>query len=240
MSFYSDIRLISDFLPEALPLTFDFDATFHKVAQSFCTWPVALNDHGIKINLFEWGLISDYMTTPEKIKECRNSMANARSEKILQDKKSYWYRIRNNRCIAFTTGFFEHREAGLKRKVPYFIKVQGEPLFAIAGLYNYAPELQTGEAKGTFTLITRSANTLMAKIHNGGSNAGRMPLMLTKELALQWLNPFLDESQMNGILNYEIPSENLEAWPVKSVRVRKDDNKSVIEPVAHEFLEGLG
>lgn len=240
MSFFSNIRLVSDFLPEALPLTLDFDPTFHQVAQSFCNWPVALYEEGIRVKIFEWGLIGDYMNTPEKIKECRNSMANARSEKVLDD-RSYWNRIRQNRCIAFTTGFFEHREAGMKRKVPYFIKVKDQPIFPIAGLYNYStiPDKETGELRGTFTLITRPANTLLMEIHNGGPNAGRMPLILTKELALKWLDPALTDESMRDILQFEIPSGNLDAWPVRSVRVKKDDNEMVIERMEYDGLEQL-
>jgi putative SOS response-associated peptidase YedK len=242
MSFFTNIRLVSDFLPDVQPLLFDFEPTFHKVAQSFCNWPVALHDgEGISIKLFEWGLIGDYMNTPEKIKEARNSMANARSEKILEDKNSYWYRIRKNRCIAFTTGFFEHRDIGAKRKVPYFIRLKGLDLFPIAGLYNYSPvpDPETGEMKGTFTIVTRTANSLLTIIHNGGMNAGRMPLILTKEMAMEWLEPALSDDRMKTILSYELPSQEMEAWPVRSVRSRKEDTGLVIEQMAYDGLEDI-
>ena len=242
MSFFSNIRLVSDFLPDAQPLLFDFEPTFHQVAQSFCNWPVALHDGGaIKMKLFEWGLIGDYMNTPEKIKAARASMANARSEKILEDRNSYWNRIRNNRCIVFTSGFFEHREVGAKRKVPYFIRIKGCELFAIAGLYNYSPipDPATGEMKGTFAVVTRAANELLTIIHNGGMNAGRMPLVLTKEMATEWLDPELSDNRMRSILQYEMPSADMEAWPVRSIRSRKEDNELVIEKMQYDGLEEI-
>ena len=168
-------------------------------------------------------------------------MANARSEKILGDERSYWNRIRMNRCIVFTTGFFEHRDVGAKRKVPYFIRIKGCELFPIAGLYNYSPlpDPDTGEMKGTFAVVTRPANELMTIIHNGGINAGRMPLVLTREMAMEWLDPNLSDERLKTILHYELPSQDMEAWPVRSVRSRKEDNELVIEKMAYEGLEEI-
>jgi putative SOS response-associated peptidase YedK len=84
-------------------------------------------------------------------------MCNARSEKILNDDRSYWKRIRPQRCLIPVTGILEHREIkGWKNKVPYFIKIKDRPRFCIPRLYNYAPDLQTGEVRATFTLITSS------------------------------------------------------------------------------------
>ena len=85
MSFFSNIKLIADYLNIKEPLTIDFEATYHRVAQAFGEWPVVINDDGYKIKLFEWGVIADYMNTPEKVKQYRTSMANARSEKIIDD-----------------------------------------------------------------------------------------------------------------------------------------------------------
>jgi putative SOS response-associated peptidase YedK len=218
-----------------------FEPTFHKVAQSFTKWPVVLNEDGYKIKLFEWGVIADYMNTPEKIKEYRTSMANARSEKIIADKRSVWHRIKSKRCLVFTTGFFEHYDTGLKKKIPYFITIKGEPIFCFAGLYNYSPipDLETGEAIGTFSIITRSANPLMAKIHNGGANSHRMPLILKKDLAIKWLAKDLTDDGIEEILNFEFPASKMEAWPVNTIRTRKSDTKDVIKEMRYENLTEL-
>ncbi len=241
MSFFSNIKLIADFLKINFDNTIQFEPTYHKVAQAFNKWPVVINDDGLKIKLFEWGVIADYMNTPEKIKEYRTSMANARSEKIIDDKRSVWHRIRNQRCLVFTTGFFEHHEAGFKKKVPYFIKVKGQPVFCFAGLYNYSPipELETGEVTGTFSIITRPANTLMANIHNGGANSNRMPLILTKVLAEKWLIEKLQDEEINEIIHYEFPADEMEAWPVNTIRTRKADDENVIKEMKYENFPGL-
>ncbi len=237
MSFFSNIKLIADFMNIKDEINIQFEPTYHKVAQSFPKWPVVINDGGYKIKLFEWGVIADYMNTPEKIKQYRTSMANARSEKIIVDRRSVWHRIRQQRCIVFTTGFFEHHDAGLKKKIPFFIKVKNETIFCFAGLYNYSPvpDLETGEAIGTFSVITRDANPLMAKIHNGGNNSHRMPLVLTKELAEQWLEEDLSDEKINEILHYEFPETEMEVWPVNTIRTRKDDGEKVLEQVEYEL-----
>lgn len=230
MSFFSNIKLVSDFLP-AKSDDLHFEPTWHKVAQSFCTWPVVVNEDGFKLRLFEWGVIADYMNTPEKIKEYRTSMANARSEKILDDKRSVWHRLRQQRCLVLSTGFFEHQDTGGKKKLPYFIHVKGQPIFCFAGLYNYSPlpDPETGELIGTFSIITRAANPLMATIHNGGTNSGRMPLLLPKEKAIQWLDKSLTDDSLRTILDYEFPESEMEAWPVNTIRTRKEEGPRIIE-----------
>lgn len=232
MSFFCNIKLISEFLDINSTDEIAFDATYHRVAQSFETWPVVVNDEGYKIRLFEWGVIADYMNTDEKIKMYRTSMANARSEKILDDKRSVWHRLRNNRCLVFTTGFFEHHDAGLKKKVPYFIRVKNEQLFCFAGLYNYSPipDPETGEAIGTFAIVTRAANPLLNKIHNSGPNGNRMPLILTSALAKKWLEKDLTDAAVKEILDHEFPERELEAWPVRTIRTRKSDDETVTAP----------
>lgn len=233
MSFFSNIKLIADYLDIKAPLTIQFTPTYHQVAQTFGEWPVVINEEGYKIKLFEWGVVADYMNTPDKIKQYRNSMANARCEKIIDDRRSIWHRLKKQRCLVFTTGFFEHHDAGLEKKIPFFIDVKNEPVFCFAGLYNYAPlpDKNTGEIKGTFAIITRSANTLMAKIHNGVPNGNRMPLILTKELATKWLDNQLTDEEISTILQFEFPGNKMEAWPVNTIRTRKEDNESVIEKI---------
>jgi putative SOS response-associated peptidase YedK len=229
MSFFSNIKLVTDYLGMgASPL--QFEPTYHRVAQSFGRWPVVTNDGGWKVELFEWGLIADYMNTPEKIQEYRTSMANARSEKLLDDTRSVWHRLRRQRCLVMTTGFFEHQDTGGKKKQPFFIRLKDQELFCMAGLYNYSPlpDPETGEVKGTFTVITREGNEKMKEIHNGGPNSGRMPLILTKELALEWLNPGLNDEGIRKIAHYECPSDALDTWPVNTIRTRKADDASVI------------
>ena len=156
-------------------------------------------------------------------------MLNARSERILDDPKSYWNKIRQRRCLVPVTGIYEHREvAGFKTKIPYFIKVKREKLVFLPGLYSVVelPDKETGELvrRYTYTIVTREANSVMRAIHNGGENAGRMPLFLPFEMAQEWLFE-LTESRYREILRYEMPSDKLEYWPVNTIRGPKAANR---------------
>lgn len=249
ISFSSGIELITDYLPGIAidtQLHIDFDTTLHVQAQAYRKYPVIIFEDGrYKVQVFEWGVIADYMNTPEKIKKSRQWMCNAQSEKVIHDKKSFWRRIRGKRCLIPVTGIYEHREIkGWKNKVPYFVRQHDRPLFCIPGLYHYAPipDPETGEVKGTFTLLTRPANAVMKQIHNGGPNAGRMPLFLPKELELQWLQPDLDDEAIQSILDYELPAEQLEYWPVFSIRTTRPrpDGKTKTEMFDWPDLPPLG
>ena len=93
ISFSSNIQLISDYLPDLVvnaQLPIDFDMTIHVMAQAYRKYPVIIFEDGdYKLRPFEWGVIADYMNTPEKIKQSRQYMCNAQSEKIIISKNGY-------------------------------------------------------------------------------------------------------------------------------------------------------
>ncbi|HEX6334694.1 MAG TPA: SOS response-associated peptidase family protein [Flavisolibacter sp.] len=249
ISFSTRYELITDYVPGLLPdpqLPIDFDLLLHVQAQAFRKYPVIIFDEGVyRLRAFEWGIIADYMNTPEKIKKQRSSMCNARSEKMIDDKKSYWHRIRRHRCLVPVTGIFEHREVkGFKNKIPYHVWLKDRPMFCLPALYHYPPfgDVETGEITGTFTVVTRPANPVMAQIHNSGEQAFRMPLFLPKELELKWLQPDLTDEEIQEILNYEIPSGHLEYTPVYTIRSTKPrpDDQGKTAPFEWPNLPPLG
>jgi putative SOS response-associated peptidase YedK len=249
VSFSTRYELITDYIPDLVidrQIQINFDHLPHVQAQAHRKFPVIIfEDAHYKLLPFEWGVIPDYMNTPEKIKKGRASMCNARSEKIVEDKRSYWHRIRKKRCLIPVTGFFEHREVkGWKNKVPYYIHLKEGPIFCLAGLYHYpqVADPETGEVTGTFTVITRPANALMAQIHNGGENAFRMPLLLPKELEIKWLLPDLSDEEMNEIMGFEMAPEEMEYTPVYTIRTTKErpDGKGKLDAFAWPGLPPLG
>jgi putative SOS response-associated peptidase YedK len=248
VSLHAPIEMIQEQVPGLVvdpQLQLDLETHQHVLAQSFRKYPVVVSEDGVPhLRLFEWGVIADYMNTPEKIRESRTSMCNARSEK-LQDKRSVWYRLRNKRCLVPVSGFFEHREiSGWKNKVPYFIRVQDKPLFFLGGLYNYSPlpDIETGEVKGTFTVITRPANDLMKLIHNGGPNKYRMPMVLSHEDQQKWLDPSMKDEELIRMTEQEFPAQKMEAWPVFSIRTTKPrpDGLLSYERFKYDNLPELG
>lgn len=204
----------------------DFDLSIHMMAQAHRKSLVVVKENGqYHGKMFEWGVISKGMKTPELVKARRRTMCNAQSERVVKDDKSAWYSIRNQRCLVPVNGIFEHRAIkGWKNKVPYYVQLKGREMFCLPGLYNYPPFPQnpeTGEVTGTFTIITRAANEVMKMIHNDGDNAFRMPLFLPKELEMKWLEPSLSDEEMQQILEYEMPASALEYKTVYSIRTTK-------------------
>ncbi|SEO18638.1 SOS response associated peptidase (SRAP), partial [bacterium A37T11] len=86
-------------------------------------YPIIMREEsGLALDDAEWGVDPVYlMKDPKKYADMRKNMVNARSERILEDKRSMWYRLRKNRCLIPVSGTFEHRHInGWKKKVPYF------------------------------------------------------------------------------------------------------------------------
>ena len=253
ISFTVNIKELEDYFPDLVfdaQIEINFDATIHIIGHDYGHHPIIYTNRQDMIphcRLMEWGCIPYYIKDENKFLRQRASMLNARSERILEDIDSYWYKIRNRRCLIPVSGVFEHREIrGWKKKVPYFISLKGQPMFFLPGLYSVAelPDLATGEVvkRWTYTLITRDANEVMKMIHNGGENKYRMPLFLTVEMAKEWLDEQLTPERYKQILNYEIHSDQLEYHPVFTIRGRtpRADNKPKTEYWQWEKLPVLG
>lgn len=229
ISYYSKLDIIDNYFPQLThdgDIQFDLDMSTHFMALGHSRYPVITQEaDGYHRKYFEWGIIAEYMDTPEKIKVMRKSMVNARSEKIIEDKRSFWHRIRRTRCLIPVTGIYEHREIkGWKNKVPYYVTLKDRPMYCIPGLYHHntlrPSDPETGEIRGTFTLITRAANSVMRGIHNSGDNAHRMPLFLPKELELEWVKPGLTDEAIGRLLSYEMAADQIVYEPVFTIRGR--------------------
>jgi putative SOS response-associated peptidase YedK len=231
VSFTVNIKELADYFPELVfdgQVELDFDGT-HIVGHLYSEHPVIYRDREderLHMRMMEWGCIPFYVKDLDTFKKQRASMLNARSERIQEDNKSYWYKIRNRRCLVPLTGFYEHRNvAGFKNKIPYYITLHKQPEFFLPGLYSVAEivDKETGELvrKWSYTIITRAANNVMKQIHNDGENKWRMPLMLPLDLSKKWLGAELSLAEYQQILNFEMPSGELQYHPVFSIRTSK-------------------
>jgi putative SOS response-associated peptidase YedK len=253
VSFTVNIKQLSDYFPDLIfdeQIEIDFDKAIHVVGHTYGNHPIIyINRDDLKAHcrLMEWGVIPFYVKDEAAFLRQRANMLNARSERILDDPKSYWYKIRNRRCLIPVTGIYEHRAIkGWKKKVPYFVKIAGEQMFFLPGLYSVTelPDKETGELvkRYTYTLITRAANKVMSQIHNDGDNSFRMPLFLPLGLSKNWLREDLTEGEYKEILDYEHPDDELEYYPVYTIRSSKErpDGKKKNEYFEWENLPALG
>lgn len=232
ISFKTNVEVISDYFPDVVfdnQIEIDYDKAIHIMGHAYGEHPVLYSgkeDQRVHIRLMEWGCIPYYVKEEDKFIRQRASMLNARSERILEDTKSYWYKIRNRRCLVPVSAIFEHRAiSGWKKKVPYHVSLKDQKMFFLPGLYSVAelPDKTTGEMikRFTYTIITRDANELMKQIHNDGDNKFRMPLFLPFELSKEWLTEDLSPEKYKSILDFEMPSNQLDYYPVYTIRSPK-------------------
>ncbi len=135
--------------------------------------PVALLE-GIKE--FQWGLLPFWA----KDNSIQRKTLNARIETIRE--RNAYRKYVENRCLLPVNGFYEwkHLDGG-KTKLKHLIQLKNESLFSLGCIH-------TNE---TFSIVTTAANEFMAEIHN---TKKRMPIILPKELELDWLtNPNIED-----------------------------------------------
>jgi putative SOS response-associated peptidase YedK len=169
-----------------------------------------------------WGLIPYFAQgVPPKY-----STINARIESV-QTAPSYrgpW--SRGQRCLVVAQGFYEWQtQADGKSRVPYYIHLNDQEIFAFAGLWDASRTAQ-GTWVESCVHLTIPANRLLSEIHN---TQHRMPAILTREDREAWLSGSAEEAW--AILK-PYPDEHMVAWPV-STRVNKpaNDNAQLTEPV---------
>lgn len=128
---------------------------------------------------------------------------NAQSEKLFEH-FIYKHSALTRRCIIPVTGFYEPHEYKSK-KYPFHIKHKDNDVLSLAGLYTIIDEVTT------FTILTKNASPLFAKIHN---KKNRQPVLLQKEFEQDWLRDDLNENGIQELINLNFKEENLEAYTV--------------------------
>nr|WP_160068394.1 SOS response-associated peptidase family protein [Sphingobacterium bovisgrunnientis] len=143
ISLHTDIELVNNSYPkirdERKKKEYNYDYFENVQAITFPEYPIIMKDkggEGIALLEMEWGVLPTYIQDQKLQDDRRRSMVNARSERILDDKKSFWYRLRNQRCLIPVSGTYEHRKiSGWKKKVPYYIAEKDRDIFYLPGLY---------------------------------------------------------------------------------------------------------
>lgn len=98
-----------------------------------------------------------------------SQLINARSETVAE-KPSFRHAVKYRRCIVPASGFFDWKHEG-KVKTPYYFRMKDGTPLGLAGLWEEwkAPD---GTLLDTFTILTTTANKVVAPIHD------RMPVIL--------------------------------------------------------------
>ena len=159
------------------------------------TAPVVRRSHESQereVAMLRWGLVPIWAKELKFGARC----INARAE-TLASTPSFRVAYRKRRCLVPVNAFFEWTgEPG--HKVKWRIGLKDEPLFALAGLWEWWKDPASQQGVETYTIVTTRANDLLAPIHD------RMPVVIAERDYDRWLDaddpatdllePFADEA----------------------------------------------
>jgi putative SOS response-associated peptidase YedK len=126
-----------------------------------------------------WGLLPSWVKDPERF---RAATFNARAESISQTPSYRDAWRKRQRCILLVSRFFEWHSGADGKKTRYQLGLHDSDIFAVAGLWDH----HEAEALESCTMMTTTANPLMARVHN---KRPRMPVILKPEDYDSWLDP---------------------------------------------------
>lgn len=172
----------------------DWEPTTQALGFAHPLWPVVGTERSDTLDFMHWGLIPHWVKTDADALDISNKTLNARAETVFE-KPSFRDSVKLRRCLVASTGFYEFRTEG-KTKTPYFIRLKDVEVFAMAGTYSLWTD-SGGVIHRTFSIITTTANPLMARIHNVGQ---RMPVILREEDEAVWIDQKMDLAKVGDLL----------------------------------------
>lgn len=137
-----------------------------------------------KLYPVKWGFTPHFAKRP---------LINARSESILE-KKTFKEPFTSKRCIVPASYFFEWQPVeGQKKKDKKLIRVDGLPVFSMAGVCERYKD-DDGNSYLTYAILTTDANEQMKPIHD------RMPVILNPEDEKEYLDLEADVKAVQKLL----------------------------------------
>jgi putative SOS response-associated peptidase YedK len=126
---------------------------------------------------YRWGLVPGWASDTRMASRAFNARAETLAASPL-----FRDAFRRRRCLVPVDGFYEWLREGSKRQPMRIHDPSGRPL-ALAGLWTGRQDVDTGEWRRTFTIVTTRPNQLMAPIHD------RMPVIVPPDAWADWLDP---------------------------------------------------
>lgn len=183
---------------------------------------------GLTVDRVKWGW------SPFWAKGKRPDPINARAETVATGTffKGLWP---GGRALAPANGWFEWipDPAEPKRKQPYYItSTDGGPLY-FAALAEVHQSIDPNERDG-FVIITATADEGLIDIHD------RKPLVLTPELAREWIAPSTSPERASAIVEQGCrPAADFRWFPVdKAVGNVRNEGASLVAPINSEDRQG--
>ncbi|MGA8986919.1 SOS response-associated peptidase [Aeromicrobium sp.] len=177
-----------------------------------------------------WGLIPSWA----KDASIGNRMINARTE-TAAEKPAFRKAFARRRGLVPADGYYEWyagraREGEAKpTKQPFYITPKDRSVLAMAGLYEYWKDSESGAWITSFTILTTTAEDELGQLHD------RMPLFLESEAYDAWLDPAPRPTEQ--LLELLVPAApgRLDAFPVSTaVNNVRNNGPELIVPLAPE------
>jgi len=179
---------------------------------------VRAGDDGRELAMARWGLVPGW----SKDARPKYSTINARVESVAE-KPTYRAAFRHKRCLIPADGFYEWQKRG-DRKIPHYIRMQDESVFAFAGLWEHWQGEQ--EVFDSCAIITLPANGVMTTIHT------RMPAIIAAHDYDAWLDTGITDKTDIMPQLVSTMSGQLQAYAVSSyVNSPKNTDARCIEPL---------
>ena len=200
--------LVSEF--DIVEVRYDFSPSYNVAPTQKVA--VIIEDGERQLVPMHWGLVPSWA----KDTSMGSKMINARAE-TLREKPSFRNLIKRHRCAIVADGFYEWKRDG-NAKTPFYFCLKSHSPFTFAGLYDHWESPELAEPLTTCTIITTTANELVARVHE------RMPVMLSKETLALWLKSDGKDAALLDLLQ-PYPAKEMEAHTV-SKRVNSPSNNS--------------
>jgi putative SOS response-associated peptidase YedK len=209
----------------------------------YSDWPIIIwssNRHQPEMVRGHWEFLAPWLKTMDAVTAGREKYTtlNAVGEQML-DSKLYRDAALHRRCLIPSSGFYEWRHwkpAGAKKDlaIPYFVAVRDKTIIWMAGIWQPWTDQHTGEHIISFAIVTTAANHLMAQVHN---KKKRMPLILSDDQARRWLDPTLQEKDIQAMARIQFPEQQMQAYPIiKDFRTAPDPIEPAVYPGLPELI----
>ncbi|KAI8338498.1 hypothetical protein BC941DRAFT_501663 [Chlamydoabsidia padenii] len=176
--------------------------------------------HHLVLQTMKWGLVPSFAKTLPDIQPI-----NARDDTLIAGFPMYDKVKNDKRCIVVAEGFYEWKKLSNGKKTPYYTKRKDGQLMLFAGLYDIASLKDREESLYSTIIVTTSSSSFFAFLHD------RMPVILEKDQAQQWLNP--SSSWSTSLINLMKPFKGeLDCYQVTDkVGLVSNESSDFIVPV---------
>lgn len=177
-----------------------------------------------------WGLIPSWA----KDASIGSRMINARSETVAE-KPAFKQAFARRRALIPADGYYEWYTAPLREgekkpvKQPFYITPKDGSVLAMAGLYEFWKDRESGEWIVSYTIMTTTATDELGHVHE------RMPMFLQPDARADWLDPSTSgRDELLGMLTPAVPGL-LDAFPVSTaVNNVRNNGPELISPLPTE------